>query len=307
MPLVSLIEMYKPANEQYYAIGQFNVNNMEFVQSVMEAAEEMKSPAIVALSTSALEYGGFDYVINIIKTGAELVSVPIALHLDHGATIEDAEKCIEAGFTSVMIDASHEEFEENIRITKEVVKMAHPKGIAVEAELGRLGGIEDDVQVDEKDAKLTDPEQAKEFVARTGVDALAVAVGTSHGAYKFKGEAKLAMDRIELIKQKTGIPLVLHGASGVKPEMIAKAEKYGAKLPGAKGVPDEAYKEAIGLGINKINIDTDLRLTWVGAVREILSEKPEVFDPRKILGPARDAVREVIKEKMMIFNSVGKG
>lgn len=307
MPLVSLIEMYKPANEQYYAIGQFNVNNMEFVQSVMEAAEEMKSPAIVALSTSALEYGGFDYVINIIKTGAELVSVPIALHLDHGATIEDAEKCIEAGFTSVMIDASHEEFEENIRITKEVVKMAHPKGIAVEAELGRLGGIEDDVQVDEKDAKLTDPEQAKEFVARTEVDALAVAVGTSHGAYKFKGEAKLAMDRIELIKQKTGIPLVLHGASGVKPEMIAKAEKYGAKLPGAKGVPDEAYKEAIGLGINKINIDTDLRLTWVGAVREILSEKPEVFDPRKILGPARDAVREVIKEKMMIFNSVGKG
>ncbi len=306
MPLVSLIEMYKPANEQYYAIGQFNVNNMEFVQSVMEAAEEMKSPAIVALSTSALKYGGYDYIIDIIKTGAKLVSVPIALHLDHGATIEDAERCINAGFTSVMIDASHEEFEENIRVTSEVIKMAHPKGIAVEAELGRLGGIEDEVKVDEKDAKLTDPEQAKEFVERTRVDALAVAVGTSHGAYKFKGEAKLAMDRIEVIKKKTGIPLVLHGASGVKPEMIAKAEKYGAKLPGAKGVPDEAYKEAISLGINKINIDTDLRLTWVGAVREILSEKPEVFDPRKILGPARDAVREVIKEKMKIFNSVGK-
>ncbi len=306
MPLVSLIEMYKPANKQYYAIGQFNVNNMEFVQSVMEAAEEMKSPAIVALSTSALKYGGYDYIIDIIKTGAKLVSVPIALHLDHGATIEDAERCINAGFTSVMIDASHEEFEENIRVTSEVIKMAHPKGIAVEAELGRLGGIEDEVKVDEKDAKLTDPEQAKEFVERTRVDALAVAVGTSHGAYKFKGEAKLAMDRIEVIKKKTGIPLVLHGASGVKPEMIAKAEKYGAKLPGAKGVPDEAYKEAISLGINKINIDTDLRLTWVGAVREILSEKPEVFDPRKILGPARDAVREVIKEKMKIFNSVGK-
>jgi len=307
MPLVSLIQMYKPANEQFYAIGQFNVNNMEFVQSVMEAAEELKSPAIVALSTSALSYGGFDYIINIIKTGAELVSVPIALHLDHGASIDDAKKCIDAGFTSVMIDASHEDFEENIRITKEVVKMAHPKGIAVEAELGRLGGIEDDVKVDEKDAKLTDPEQAKEFVERTEVDALAVAVGTSHGAYKFKGEARLAMDRIEVIKKMTGIPLVLHGASGVKPEMIEKAEKYGAKLPGAKGVPDEAYKEAIRLGINKINIDTDLRLTWVGAVREIFNNKPEVFDPRKILGPARDAVRDVVKEKMKLFNSVGKG
>jgi fructose-bisphosphate aldolase class II len=306
MPLVSLIEMYKPANEQRYAIGQFNVNNMEFVQAVMEAAEEMKSPAILAASTSALKYGGFEYLINLVKTGAEKVSVPIALHLDHGATVEDAQKCIEAGFTSVMIDASHESFEENIRITQEVVKSAHPKNIAVEAELGRLGGIEDDVKVEEREAFLTDPGQAVEFVEKTQCDALAVAVGTSHGAYKFKGEAKLAFDRIDLIKKKTGIPLVLHGASGVSPELIERATKYGAELPGAKGVPVEAYKEAVRLGINKINIDTDLRLGWLGAVREELTKNPKVFDPRKILGPARETVKQIIIEKMKIFGSAGK-
>jgi len=306
MPLMSLIDMYKPANEQRYAIGQFNVNNMEFVQAVMEAAEELKSPAILAASTSALKYGGFDYLINLVKTGAELVSVPIALHLDHGASIEDAEKCINAGFTSVMIDASHEDFEENIRITQEVVKLAHPKNIAVEAELGRLGGIEDDVNVDERDAFLTDPAQAKEFVDKTKCDALAVAVGTSHGAYKFKAAAKLAFDRIDEIKKMTGIPLVLHGASGVSPALVEKAQKYGAELPGAKGVPDDAYIEAVKLGINKINIDTDLRLGWLGTVREMLAEKPKNIDPRKILGPARETIKEIIKEKMKIFNSAGK-
>ena len=307
MPLISLIEMYKPANKQRYAIGQFNVNNMEFVQAVMEAAQELKSPAILAASTSALKYGGFDYLIDLVKTGARLVTVPISLHLDHGEKIEDAEKCINAGFTSVMIDASHEDFEENIRITKEVVKMAHPKNIAVEAELGRLGGIEDNVKVDERDAFLTDPKQAKEFVDRTQCDALAVAVGTSHGAYKFKAEAKLAFDRIDEIKKRTGIPLVLHGASGVSPALVEKAQKYGAELPGAKGVPDEAYKEAIRLGINKINIDTDLRLGWLGTVREMLASNPKNIDPRKILGPARDTIKEIIKEKMVLFGSSGKG
>ncbi|PKK82519.1 MAG: fructose-1,6-bisphosphate aldolase, class II [candidate division Zixibacteria bacterium HGW-Zixibacteria-1] len=307
MPLISLIEMYKPANKQRYAIGQFNVNNMEFVQAVMEAAQELKSPAILAASTSALKYGGYDYLIDLVKTGARLVSVPIALHLDHGENIEDAEKCINAGFTSVMIDASHEDFEENIRITKEVVKMAHPKNIAVEAELGRLGGIEDGINVDERDAFLTDPKQAMEFVERTMCDALAVAVGTSHGAYKFKAEAKLAFERIEEIKKKTGIPLVLHGASGVSPALVEKAQKYGAELPGAKGVPDEAYKEAIKLGINKINIDTDLRLGWLGTVRELLATNKKNIDPRKVLGPARDTVKEIIKEKMMLFGSAGKG
>ncbi|MEW5923340.1 MAG: class II fructose-1,6-bisphosphate aldolase [Candidatus Zixiibacteriota bacterium] len=307
MPLISLIDMYKPANKQKYAIGQFNVNNMEFVQAVMEAAQELKSPAILAASTSALKYGGFDYLIDLVKTGARLVSVPVSLHLDHGEKVEDAEKCIKAGFTSVMIDASHEDFEENIRITKEVVKMAHAKNIAVEAELGRLGGIEDNVKVDERDAFLTDPKQAKEFVEKTQCDALAVAVGTSHGAYKFKAEAKLAFERIDEIKKNTGIPLVLHGASGVSPALVEKAQKYGAELPGAKGVPDEAYKEAIRLGINKINIDTDLRLGWLGTVREMLAANPKNIDPRKILGPARDTIKEIIKEKMVLFGSTGKG
>lgn len=307
MPLISLIDMYKPANEQSYAIGAFNVNNMEFVQSALEAAEEQKSPIILSASTSALKYGSFDYLINLVKTGAAMVSVPVALNLDHGATIEDAEKCINAGFTAVMIDASHEEFEENIRITAEVVKMAKPKNICVEAELGRLGGIEDDVNVEDKDAFLTDPDQAEEFVKRSGCNSLAVAVGTSHGAYKFKGEAKLAMSRIADIKMRTGIPLVLHGASGVDQETVARAIKFGADLPGAKGVPDEAYREAISLGINKINIDTDLRLTWVASVRQVLHDSPKVFDPRKILGPARAEVKEVIKKKMEIIGSAGKG
>lgn len=307
MPLASLRDMYKPANAQRYAIGQFNVNNLEFVQSALEAAQEMNSPIILAASTSALKYAGFEYLVNIVRTGSAKLTVPVALHLDHGASIEDAKKCIDGGFTSVMIDASHETFEENIRITKEVVKMAHPKNIAVEAELGRLGGIEDDVKVSEREAFLTDPKQAEQFVKETGCDALAVAVGTSHGAYKFKGEAKLAFDRIEDIKKRVGIPLVLHGASGVGQELLDKAQKYGAKLPGAKGVPDEAYKTAISLGINKINIDTDLRLAWVGAVREVLANKPEEFDPRKILGPAREAVKKVIIGKMQLFGSAGKG
>ncbi|MEW6014878.1 MAG: ketose-bisphosphate aldolase [Candidatus Zixiibacteriota bacterium] len=307
MPLASLRDMYKPANAQKYAIGQFNVNNLEFVQSALEAAQEMNSPIILAASTSALKYAGFEYLVNIVRTGSAKLTVPVALHLDHGASIEDAKKCIDGGFTSVMIDASHETFEENIRITREVVKMAHPKNIAVEAELGRLGGIEDDVKVSEREAFLTDPKQAEQFVKETGCDALAVAVGTSHGAYKFKGEAKLAFDRIEDIKKRVGIPLVLHGASGVGQELLDKAQKYGAKLPGAKGVPDEAYKTAISLGINKINIDTDLRLAWVGAVREVLANKPEEFDPRKILGPAREAVKKVIIGKMQLFGSAGKG
>ncbi|MCP4705424.1 MAG: class II fructose-bisphosphate aldolase [candidate division Zixibacteria bacterium] len=306
MPLVSLIDMYKPANENFYAIGAFNINNMEFVQSALEAAEEKKSPIILAASTSALQYGSFFYLIDLVKTGAEKVSVPVALNLDHGSSIEDAEKCINAGFTAVMIDASHEDFEENIRMTAEVVKMAKPKNVCVEAELGRLGGIEDDVDVDEKDAFLTDPAQAEDFVKRSGCNALAVAVGTSHGAYKFKSEAKLAMDRITDIKKRTGIPLVLHGASGVDQDIVAKAVKYGAELPGAKGVPDEAYREAISLGINKINIDTDLRLAWLASVRETLANSPKVFDPRKILGPAREEVKKVIMNKMDVIGSAGK-
>ncbi|MCX6828675.1 MAG: class II fructose-1,6-bisphosphate aldolase [candidate division Zixibacteria bacterium] len=306
MPLLSLIEMYKPANEKHYAIGQFNVNNLEFIQAALEAAEELKSPIILAASTGAIKYAGLEYLVNIVRTGAARMTAPVALHLDHGATIEDAAKCIEGGFTSVMIDASHFPLEENIRITKEVVRLAHPKNIAVEAELGRLGGIEDNISVSEKEAILTDPVQAEQFVRETGCDALAVAVGTSHGAYKFKAEVRLAFDRIDEIKKRVKIPLVLHGASGVGRELLEKAEKFGAKLAGAKGVPDEAYTQAISLGINKINIDTDLRLAWVGAVREVLAVKPEEFDPRKVLGPARDAVKKVVMAKMKLFGSAGK-
>jgi len=306
MPLLSLIEMYKPANEKHYAIGQFNVNNLEFIQAALEAAEELKSPIILAASTGAIKYAGLEYLVNIVRTGAARMTAPVALHLDHGATIEDAAKCIEGGFTSVMIDASHFPLEENIRITKEVVRLAHPKNIAVEAELGRLGGIEDNISVSEKEAILTDPVQAEQFVRETGCDALAVAVGTSHGAYKFKAEVRLAFDRIDEIKKRVKIPLVLHGASGVGRELLEKAERFGAKLPGAKGVPDEAYTQAISLGINKINIDTDLRLAWVGAVREVLAVKPEEFDPRKVLGPARDAVKKVVMAKMKLFGSAGK-
>ena len=306
MPLLSLIGMYKPANEKHYAIGQFNVNNLEFIQAALDAAEELKSPIILAASTGAIKYAGLEYLVNIVRTGAARMTAPVALHLDHGATIEDAAKCIEGGFTSVMIDASHFPLEENIRITKEVVRLAHPKNIAVEAELGRLGGIEDNISVSEKEAILTDPVQAEQFVRETGCDALAVAVGTSHGAYKFKAEVRLAFDRIDEIKKRVKIPLVLHGASGVGRELLEKAEKFGAKLPGAKGVPDEAYTQAISLGINKINIDTDLRLAWVGAVREVLAVKPEEFDPRKILGPARDAVKKVVMAKMKLFGSAGK-
>jgi fructose-bisphosphate aldolase, class II len=307
MPLAPLHEIYVDANKNYFAIGQFNVNNLEFIQAALEAAVEMNSPLILAASTGAIKYAGIDYLVSMAKTGAGKMTQRVALHLDHGATFEDARMCIEAGFTSVMIDGSHLSFEENAKLTKQVVDLAHKRNITVEAELGRLGGIEDDIKVDAKDANLTDPEQAREFIKLSGCDALAVAVGTSHGAYKFKGEAKLDFDRIVKIKKILGIPLVLHGASGVSSSLTDKFTKFGGKIPGAKGVPDEAYRRAIEGGINKVNIDTDLRLSFVASVREVLATKPEEFDPRKILGPARQAVKEVIKQKMQILGSAGRG
>ncbi|MFC1493256.1 class II fructose-1,6-bisphosphate aldolase [candidate division KSB1 bacterium] len=307
MPLESLTKMYPDAVKNYYAIGQFNVNNLEFIQAALEAADEMKSPIILAASTGAQKYAGIDYLVSIVRTGAEKISVPVALHLDHGATFEDAKKSIEAGFTSVMIDGSHHPFDENIRLTKEVVDYAKPFGIAVEAELGRLGGIEDDVNVDEKDARLTDPDEAVEFVERSGCDALAVAIGTSHGAYKFKGDNVLAYDRVEAIKKKLpDMAIVLHGSSSVYAELVERCNKFGGDIKGAKGVEDESVKKAISLGVNKVNIDTDLRLAWTGAMRQMLAEKPENIDPRKVLGPAREAVKEVIKRKMEVLGSAGR-
>ncbi len=306
MPLAPLREIYKDANKKYYAIGQFNVNNLEFIQAVLQAAEEMKSPVIIAASTSAIKYAGLENIVALVKSGAGKAVVPVALHLDHGATFEDAKRCIEAGFTSVMIDGSHYPFEENVRITKEVADFAHRRNVTVEAELGRLGGIEDDVNVDSRDAALTDPDEAVKFVEMSGCDALAVAVGTSHGAYKFKSDVKLDFDRIEKIKKMIGIPLVLHGASGVPKELTDKLTKFGGSIPGAKGVPDEAYREAISRGINKVNIDTDLRLAFTATVREVLAKKTGEFDPRKILGPAREAIKEVIKHKMEVLGSAGR-
>ena len=303
--LVTNKDLMVPARRNGYGIGAFNVNNLEAVLAVAEAATEEKSPAIVAVTPGAIKYGGLPYLSRIVRTTAELASVPVALHLDHGEDFETASKCVGAGFTSVMIDGSSLKFEDNTALTKRVVEMAHPKGVSVEAELGRLAGVEEST-VEEKDAILTDPAVAKEFVDRTGVDTLAVAIGTSHGAYKFKAEPKLDFERLKLITKQVSIPLVLHGASSVPSWIIEKASKYGAELGGAKGIPEEHIQKAISMGIAKINIDTDLRLAFTAAVREVLANSPKEFDPRKILGPAKEAMKQVIKGKMRLFGSSGK-
>lgn len=303
--LVTNKDLLVPARRKAYAVGAFNINNLETLLAVSEAAVEEKSPAIVAVTPSAIKYGGLSYLSKIVKIAAESSSVPMSLHLDHGEDFETASKCVGAGFTSVMIDGSHLKFEENIALTKRVVDIAHLKNVSVEAELGRLAGVEEKT-VEEKEAILTDPESAEEFVERTGVDALAVAVGTSHGAYKFKAEPKLDFDRLQTISKKIGLPLVLHGASSVPAWIIEKASKYGAQLAGARGIPEDHIKKAITLGIAKINIDTDLRLAFTATVREVLTNSPKEFDPRKILGPAKDAMKEVVKGKMRLFGSSGK-
>jgi len=288
-----------------YAVGAFNINNLESLQAVITAAQEENSAVIVAVTPSAIKYAGLIYLAEIVKISAQLAAVRVSLHLDHGKEIETITKCVDAGFTSVMIDGSHLDFEENIALTRNVVELAYPKGVSVEAELGRLAGVEE-VSVEEKDAILTDPEAAKEFVERTNVNALAVAIGTSHGAYKFKGEPKLDLKRLTEIREKLNVPLVLHGASGVPAWIIKKATEYGARLAGAKGMPDESIKQAIKLGIVKINIDTDLRLAFTATIREVLATTPTQFDPRKILGPAREAMKEVVRNKMRLFGSSNK-
>ena len=303
--LVTNKEILSKAKAGGYAVGAFNINNLEALLAVVEASVEERSPVIVAVTPSAIRYTGLQYLVGMVKAAVESVSVPMSLHLDHGKDVETASRCIDAGFTSVMIDGSHLNFEENISLTKRVVGLAHSRGVSVEAELGKLAGVEEST-VEEKEAVLTDPNVAKEFVERTSADALAVAIGTSHGAYKFKAEPKLDFERLEAIRQKVTVPLVLHGASSVPSWIISKAIKYGAELGGAKGIPDEHIKKAVSLGISKINIDTDLRLAFTATIREVLANSPKEFDPRKILGPAKEAMKEVVKGKMRLFGSSGK-
>jgi fructose-bisphosphate aldolase, class II len=306
MGLVTGKEILDAANSGGYAVGAFNINNLEILQGVVRGGTEMNSPLIIAASEGAIEYAGFDYIVSMVRTAAELTAIPMVLHLDHGRDPEVISRCIQGGFTSVMIDASHLPLQDNIKATKEVVKLAHAEGVSVEAELGRLRGIEDMVSVDEREATLTKPEDAERFVTETGVDSLAPAIGTSHGAFKFKGEAKLDLERLTEIKKRVGIPLVLHGASTVPQHILQLVTHYGGELQDAKGVPPDQLKKAIALGINKINTDTDLRLALTAAVRRVLADDRKVFDPRKILGPARDMIAEVVKEKATLFGSAHK-
>ncbi len=302
-------KMFEKSMKEGYAIGAFNVNNMEIIQAIVDAASEAKSPVILQASSSAIKYARINYLIKMVNAAVEEhPEVPIAIHLDHGSDFETAKMCIDNGFTSVMIDGSKYDFEKNIELTKKVVDYAHKYEVTVEAELGKLAGIEDDVNVDASDAMYTDPQQAEEFIQRTGCDSLAIAIGTSHGAYKFKGEAKLRFDILKEIKQKIPhTPIVLHGASTVIPELVEMCNKYGGDIPGAKGVPDEILKEASKSGVSKINVDTDLRLAMTAGIRKIFAEEPNAFDPRKYLTPARDLIKQTVKHKMIdVFGSSNK-
>ena len=297
MPLVRTDELFKKAYKKY-AIGAFNVNNMEILQGVIEAAKLERSPVILQISKGARNYAKLVYLMKLIEAAVEdAPEIPIAVHLDHGDSFELCKEVIDAGFTSVMIDGSHLPFEENIALTKKVVDYAHAKNVVVEGELGKLQGIEEHVVSNE--AIYTDPDKAVEFVERTHVDSLAIAIGTSHGAYKFKGEAKLDFDRLETIASKLpNFPLVLHGASSVLPQYVEKINKYGGNIGDAKGVPEEMLRKATTMGITKINIDTDLRLAMTASIREVFAESPQEFDPRKYLGKGREEITNLVRRKM---------
>lgn len=309
MPLVTTKEMFEKSMKEGFAIGAFNVNNMELIQGIVDAAGENNSPVILQASSSAIKYARINYLMKMVEAAVEEhPNIPIAMHLDHGPDFETCKMCVDNGFTSVMFDGSKYDFEENIRLTKEVVDYAHAHGVVVEAELGKLAGIEDDVNVSASDAMYTDPAQAEEFVRRTGVDSLAIAIGTSHGAYKFKGEAKLRFDILKQIKERIpNTPIVLHGASTVIPELVNMCNEYGGNIPGAKGVPDEILHEASISGVSKINVDTDLRLAMTAGIRKVFVEDPSAFDPRKYLIPARELVKETVSHKMKdVFGSANK-
>jgi len=304
MPLVTSTEMFKKAYEGGYAVGAFNVNNMEIIQGITEAAKEENAPLILQVSAGARKYANHTYLMKLIEAAVIETGLPICLHLDHGDTFELCKSCIDGGFTSVMIDGSHHSFEENIRLTKQVVDYAHNKGVVVEGELGRLAGIEDAVKVSDKEAAFTDPDQVEEFVKRTGVDSLAIAIGTSHGAFKFKGDPKLRFDILEEIQRRMpGYPIVLHGASSVVPEYVEMINAYGGNMPGARGVPEDMLRKAAAMAVCKINIDSDLRLAMTATIRKYLAENPSHFDPRQYLSPAREAIKQMVKHK--IINVLG--
>jgi len=311
MPLVDTKKMFSMALKGGYAVGAFNVNNMEITQGIVSAVAEEKAPLILQVSRGARSYANIGYLKAIIDVAVkENPDIPIAIHLDHGDTFETAKQFVDDGFTSVMIDASKLPFEENVRVTSDVAEYAHSNGVVVEAELGQLGGIEEDVVgvASEDVAKfLTDPDQAAEFVEKTGCDSLAVACGTSHGAYKFKTEPKLAFDVIEKIARKLpGFPLVMHGSSSVLKEFKDLINKYGGDMPDAMGVPEDAISKAAKMAICKVNIDTDLRMALTAKIRQVFAEKPGEFDPRKYLGPGREAIKEMVRHKLHILGCAGK-
>ena len=302
MPLVTTKEMFQKAYDGGYAIGAFNVNNMEIVQGITEAAKEVNAPLILQVSKGARAYANHTYLMKLVEAAIIETGLPICLHLDHGDSFELCKSCVDGGFTSVMIDASSKPFAENIEITKKVVEYAHDHGVVVEAELGTLAGVEDEVKVSAEDSSYTRPEEVEEFVTKTGCDSLAIAIGTSHGAYKFKPGTKpqLRFDILEEVsKRLPGFPIVLHGASSVIPSYVDMINKYGGNMPGAQGVPEAMLRKAASMAVCKINIDSDLRLAFTGEIRKHLAEHPDHFDPRQYLTDARNGIREMVRHKIV--------
>jgi fructose-bisphosphate aldolase, class II len=302
--LATLKQLLTKAKKEHYAVGAFNVNNLEILEAVIRAAENLNSSVIIQTSEGALQYAGFEELANMCLFSAKKAKVKVCLHLDHGKDFNTIKKCIKAGYTSVMIDGSHFEFSENVKITKKVVSFANKKGVSVEGELGTIGGVED--LVSSRKIIYTDPSAAKEFVEKTGIDALAIAIGTSHGAYKFMGKAKLDIARLQRINKIVKVPLVLHGASSVPRWLVEAAERYGAQLGSPEGVPEQQIAQAIKHGICKVNTDTDLRIAFTAAERKYLAEHKEEFDPRKVLGSARELMQKVVEERIRLFGSCGK-
>jgi fructose-bisphosphate aldolase class II len=300
MALVNSREMFRKAYEGGYAIGAFNVNNMEIIQGITEGAKLENAPVILQVSAGARKYAKHVYLMKMIEAALQDTDLPIVVHLDHGPDFDVCKSCVDGGFTSVMIDGSHHSFEDNIAVTRRVVEYAHDRGVTVEGELGRLAGVEDDVNVSAEDSSYTRPEEVEEFVARTGVDALAIAIGTSHGAFKFSGEAKLRFDILEEVEKRLpGFPIVLHGASSVIPEYVDMINQFGGSMPGARGVPEDMLRKAASMAVCKINIDSDLRLAFTAELRKHFAEYPDHFDPRSYLTDARDGLRRMVRHKIV--------